>query len=87
MSALSAHLQDAITIMVTALHAARSEDAVTIQAADVLCSELRRKMTGTAASDRDFRRMTELGSMIADEGWVELQDATASDIMMPYPKG
>ena len=87
MSALSAHLQDAITIMVTALHAARSEDAVTIQAADVLCSELRRKMTGTAASDRDFRRMTDLGSMIANEGWVELQDATASDIMMPYPKG
>ena len=44
-------------------------------------------MTGTAASDRDFRRMTDLGSMIANEGWVELQDATASDIMMPYPKG
>ena len=84
MSALSAHLQDAITIVVTSLYAASSSDAVTQQAADILCSELRRKMTGAAASDADFRRMTELGATITNQGWDELQDVVPGKIMMPY---
>ncbi len=86
MSALSAHLQDAITIVVTALYAADSDDLVTQQAADILCSDLKRKMTGAAATDADFRRMTELGETIANQGWIELQDVAAGDIMMPYHK-
>ncbi len=84
MSALSAHLQDAITIVVTSLYAASSSDAATQQAADILCSELRRKMTGAAASDADFRRMTELGATITNQGWDELQDVVPGKIMMPY---
>jgi alkylation response protein AidB-like acyl-CoA dehydrogenase len=86
MSALSAHLQDAITIVVTSLYAADSHDHVTQQAADILCSELKRKMTGSAATDTDFRRMTELGETIANQGWSELQDVAPGDIMMPYHK-
>jgi alkylation response protein AidB-like acyl-CoA dehydrogenase len=84
MSALSAHLQHAITIVVTSLYAASSSDAVTQQAADILCSELRRKMTGAAASDADFRRMTGLGATITNQGWDELQDVVPGKIMMPY---
>jgi hypothetical protein len=86
MSALSAHLQDAITIVVTSLYAADSQDLVTQQAADILCSDLKRKMTGSAATDTDFRRMTELGATIANQGWHELQDVVPGKIMMPYQR-
>lgn len=84
MSSLSAQLQDAITILVTSLYAANSKDVITQQAADVLCGDLRRKMTGLPVSDADFRRMTELGATIASQGWDELQDVAAGKILMPY---
>jgi len=86
MSALSAYLQNAITILVTALYASDSEDPLTQQAADVLCGELTRKITGGAESDADYRRVTELGRTIADQGWNELKDVASGDILMPYGK-
>ena len=86
MSALSTYLQNAISILVTALYAADSEDQLTQQAADVLCSELTRKITGAAESDADYRRVTELGRAIADQGWIELKEVVSGDILMPYQK-
>jgi hypothetical protein len=86
MSALSGYLQNAITILVTALYAADSEDQLTQQAADVLCGELTRKITGAAESDADYQRVTELGKAIADQGWIELKDVVSGDILMPYQK-
>ena len=66
MSELSQRVQDAITILCTALYAARSQDEIVRAAADVLCQDLTRKLTGEPAADRYYRTVTKLGEAIAD---------------------
>lgn len=84
MSEISSTLQHAIVILVTSLYAADSSDPITQAAADAVCRELRGKITGEKASDRDFRQVTEVGAQIADHGWGELRDVTSGEILMPY---
>ena len=84
MSQLSSTQQHALVMLVTSLYAADSDDPTTRMAGEVICSELRRKITGGHDTDRDFRRVTELGVKIADEGWSELRDVTSGEILMPY---
>jgi alkylation response protein AidB-like acyl-CoA dehydrogenase len=84
MSAISSTLQDAIVTLVTSLYAAQSQDPITIQAADAICRELRRKIIGGSASDDDYRLVTRLGAMIAENGWVELRGVASGPILMPY---
>ncbi|MEO1524514.1 MAG: acyl-CoA dehydrogenase family protein [Planctomycetota bacterium] len=86
MSHLSSDVQTAVTLLVTAMHALRQTDSVTIAAADVSCHELTRKITGVSPSDRDFRRVTKLGRAIADDGWSELNGAMVGSVMQPYSK-
>jgi len=84
MSALSATVQDAVVILVTSLYAANCEDETTRAAADSVCRELRRRITGNPASDGDFRQVTKLGATIANEGWSQLSNIIAGDVLMPY---
>jgi alkylation response protein AidB-like acyl-CoA dehydrogenase len=84
MSMLSGTLQDAIVMLVTSLHAAKSEDAIVRAAAETICSELRRKITGAKPTDREFRQVTELGARIAEEGWCEIDGVRTGNILMPY---
>lgn len=84
MSALSGRLQNAVTILVTAMYALKLNDPVTRAAADVLCHELARRIRGGLPNDRDFRRITRLGAMIADEGWNELRGVEAGKILQSY---
>ena len=86
MSALSSKLQNAITMLVTALYAADSEDEITRTAGEVICRDLRRKIVGGHETDEDYRVVTRLGGQIADEGWRELRDVTSGEILMPYRK-
>ncbi len=84
MSTLSSTLQDAVVILVTSLYAAKSDDATTRAAADAVCRDLRRRMTGELVTDEDFRQVTKLGGEIAETGWRELDGVSVSKIMMPY---
>ncbi len=84
MSALSSTIQDAVVMLVTSLYAANCQDETTRAAADTVCRELRRKITGKAATDSDFRQVTKLGATIAEGGWSELNDIIPGDILMPY---
>ncbi len=84
MSEISARVQDAVVILVTSLHAARSRDPIVRDAADCICRELTGRMTCTPPSDDDFRQVTRLGETIADSGWEELSGILASPLMMPY---
>jgi hypothetical protein len=84
MSELSQKLQDAVTILCTSLYAARQNDEVVRQAADVLCQDLTRKITGRPASDRYYRTVTKLGETIADGGFKSIAGVDAGEIMMPY---
>jgi hypothetical protein len=86
MSMISSTLQNAIVMLVTSLYAAESGDPITEAAADTVCRDLRRKITGQKVSDRDFRQVTQLGGQIAENGWGELRDVTSGEILMPYTR-
>jgi alkylation response protein AidB-like acyl-CoA dehydrogenase len=84
MSELSQRLQDAVTILCTSLYAAKQNDEVIRQAADVLCQDLTRKLTGERPSDRYFKTITKLGEAIVDGGFKSIQGVHAGEIMMQY---
>ncbi|MCC9602031.1 acyl-CoA/acyl-ACP dehydrogenase [Stieleria sp. JC731] len=84
MSALSSQVQDAVTVLVTALFASRQDDKVTRIAADAICRHLRRRINGGLPTDSDFRQLTQLGKQIADEGWNELDGTMPGPIMQSY---
>ncbi len=83
---LSRRLQNAVVMLVTSLHGAKAIDPLTRQASEVLCSQLWRGLRGARPANRDWRRVTELGGAIADEGWCELRGIEADDIRMQYQK-
>lgn len=84
MSELSQRVQDTVTILCTALYAARNADEVIRAAADVLCQDLTRKLTGKHPSDRYFRTVTQLGEQIADGGFKSIAGLHPDEILMPY---
>ena len=86
MSAMSSKLQSAVVMLVTSLYAAKSDDETTKAAADAMCRELHRNITGKKSSDADFRQVTSLGATIAEEGWKELEGVKSSGILQSYDK-
>ncbi len=84
MAQASLAVQDAVTILVTALYGAKSDCEVTRAAASVLCSHLKHRMLGTKPNGQDFRRVTSLGEAIAESGWAALHDVEAEELMMRY---
>jgi alkylation response protein AidB-like acyl-CoA dehydrogenase len=84
MSELSQRVQDAVTILCTALYAARQSDEIVRQAADVICQDLTRKITGQRPSDRYYRTATKLGDAIVQGGFKSIAGIDAGEIMMPY---
>ena len=84
MSELSARIQDLIIMLATSLYAARQDDEVVHDAADVLCQDLKLKRTGKRPSDHYFRTVTRLGQTIADGGFESIAGLKPDEIMMPY---
>ncbi len=65
MAELSGRCQDLITILTTAMYAARNQDEVIRAAGDLACQKLRQKLTGKRPSNRYFKNITALGRSIA----------------------
>ncbi|HWB00958.1 MAG TPA: acyl-CoA dehydrogenase family protein [Pirellulales bacterium] len=85
MAELSGRVQAAIVMLCTSLYAAREGDEVTTQAADVLCQDLARQMTGGRVSDGYLRAVTRLGQAVADGGFRQIAGLGAvGEILMPY---
>ena len=84
MSELSARIQNLIVILCTSLYAARQADEVIQVAADVLCQDLTRQLTGQRPSDQYFRSATRLGETIVDGGFQSIAGLSADEILMPY---
>jgi alkylation response protein AidB-like acyl-CoA dehydrogenase len=84
MTELSWEVQNALVILITSLYAAESKDEIVRSAADGICRELRRRITGAKPSDRDYRQITDLGKKIAENGWKELEGIQTPEIMMQY---
>ena len=77
MSELSQRVQDTIVMIVTALWGGQQKNEVAAGAADILCQDLRRKLTGERPSDQYFRDVTELADKIIAGGFDDLAGAAA----------
>ncbi|MBI1913183.1 MAG: acyl-CoA/acyl-ACP dehydrogenase [Planctomycetes bacterium] len=81
---LSQRVQDAVTILVTALWAHGKKNEVSIASADILCQDLHRKLTGQRPADRYFREVGKLADVIIGGGYDELSGIPRAEILMPY---
>jgi alkylation response protein AidB-like acyl-CoA dehydrogenase len=84
MAELSQRCQDFITILATSMYAARQDDELVRQAADVQCTNMRQKLLGRRPSNNYFRRATELGAAIAEGGFQSLAGIEVDEILMKY---
>ena len=53
-------------------------------AADILCQDLTRRLTGRRPTDGYFRAVTKLGATIAEGGFEAIAGVQAQEILMPY---
>jgi alkylation response protein AidB-like acyl-CoA dehydrogenase len=84
MAELSQRVQDTMVILVTAMGAhGRRTEAVTA-AADVLCQDLRRKLTGERPSDGYFRDVDRLADRVIAGEFADLGEVPQEDILMGY---
>jgi hypothetical protein len=84
MAEISQRIQDTIIILVTALWAHQQKNEPAVAAADILCQDLRRKLTGARASDSYFRAVGKLADMVIEGGYDELAGIPKEEILMRY---
>lgn len=84
MAEVSQRVQDTIVILVTALWADRQANEVAISAADILCQDLRRRLTGARPSDQYLRQLGQLADAILGGGFDALAGVSAEEILMRY---
>ena len=84
MAAESKRIQSLVVMLVSAMWAGQQSDKVLHAAADVLCCDLRREITGERPTGNYFRNVTSLGKTVADGGFSALAGVDADEILMPY---
>jgi alkylation response protein AidB-like acyl-CoA dehydrogenase len=80
----SQRVQDTVVMLVTALWGGRQKNEAAVAAADILCQDLRRKLTGQRPSDDYFRQIGKLADMILAGGYEALTGVPADEILMRY---
>ncbi len=83
-SYLSQRVQDTVTMLVTAMYAHSVGDEVTIAAADILCQDLRRKLTGEQPSDAYFKACGKLADMISEGKMKQIADVSGTTVLQQY---
>jgi hypothetical protein len=84
MSELSARVQKLVVMLATSLFAVRQNDEVVRAAADCICQDLARELTGARPSDRYFRAMNNLGESIAEGKFASIAGLAPDEIQMKY---
>ncbi len=84
MSELSTRVQSMVVMLCTSLYAARQQDQVVVDAADVLCQQITLDLTGRRPPDRFYRDITRLGETITDGGFTSLAGIQSDEILMNY---
>src|SRR5262249_21313515 len=84
MAELSLRVQDTVVLLVTALWAHGQKKEIAIASADVLCRDLRRKLTGQRPSDSYFRAVNNLADQILAGGFENLAQVPREEILMKY---
>lgn len=81
---LSQRIQDNVVILVTALWGHQQKNEVAVGAADLLCQDLRRKLTGQRPSDRYFKQASEMADKILSGGFDAIAGVPSEEILMKY---
>jgi acyl-CoA dehydrogenase len=84
MTELSQRAQDTIVMLVTALWGSQQQNETAVAAADILCQDLRRKLTGKRPDDRYFRDVGKLADLVLAGGFEALTGVHRSEILMRY---
>jgi alkylation response protein AidB-like acyl-CoA dehydrogenase len=84
MAELSQRVQDTVILLVTALWGHRQRDEAAVAAADMLCQDLRRKLTGERPTDSYFRDCGKLADLIIGGGFEALAGVPRGEILMKY---
>jgi hypothetical protein len=84
MSEMSSRLQDLIVMIATSVWASSQSSPLVRDAADILCQDLTRKITGKRPSDSYFRAVTSLGEKIEAGGFADIAGIEPEAILMPY---
>ena len=84
MAVLSQRIQDTVTVLVTALWGHRQKHEPAVLAADMLCQDLRRKLTGQRPSDRYFKDAVKLADVILSGGFELIAGVPQTEILMKY---
>ncbi len=84
MADLSQQVQDTVVILVAALHANKQKSDATVAAADLLCQDLRRRITGERPGDAYFKQCSDLAEMVLAGGFEQLAGAPKIEILMKY---
>lgn len=84
MSMLSSRVQRLVVMLATSLYAAKQNDEIVRSAADVVCQDLMRELTGSQPTDRYFRSVTTLGASIAEGKFASIAGLAPDEIMMRY---
>jgi hypothetical protein len=84
MTELSQRVQDLVVILVTSLFAAKDPHELKTAAADVLCQDLTRKLTGRRATDKYYRTVTKLGEAIESGSFGAIAGIEPEEILMRY---
>lgn len=81
---MSAQIQDLITILVTACWAHGEGNPLYTASADILCRDLRYKLSGQSVPDKHYRRMSEVADMIVEQGYPGLNEIEPMPILFSY---
>ena len=84
MAEVSQRIQDTVLMLVTAIWGHQQKNEVSAAAADILCQDLRRKLTGKRPSDAYFRDVTKMADMVIEGGYQPLTGVVQHEIMMQY---
>jgi alkylation response protein AidB-like acyl-CoA dehydrogenase len=81
---MSSRVQDAIIMLVTSLYAHGEKNPVLEAAADILCQDLRRKLTGERPSDAYFKACSKLADAIIAGNFPGLSEIDTQEILFKY---
>jgi len=84
MAEVSQRLQDLVLMLATSLWAGQQANEVVRTAADILCQDLARRLTGRRPTDAYFRAVTKLGETVASGGFEAIAGIEPDEILMPY---
>lgn len=81
---MSSRVQDAVIMLVTANYANAEQNPTLIAAADILCQDLRRKLSGERPSDSYFKSCSKLADMVIEGKFPGLSEVDCADILFSY---